>query len=247
MKTNVIAIVPSAGLGKRFNPSVRKIFAHIAGIPVFIYTLKRLQEIKSITEIIPVLREEDVKKGFEMIKAYKLNKVKRIAVGGKERQDSVYNALCLIENNPPSLPFTKGKKGRFLDDTLILIHDGVRPLVFAELIKGLLNEIKGVNGVIPGLAVKETLKEINNRGYVLSTVKREKYWAIQTPQVFQYKIIKRAYDRAYKDGFYATDDAALVERIGGKIKVILGDPFNIKVTTPEDIEIVEYLLKKGDR
>jgi 2-C-methyl-D-erythritol 4-phosphate cytidylyltransferase len=110
-----------------------------------------------------------------------------------------------------------------------------------------LNEIKGVNGVIPGLAVKETLKEINNRGYVLSTVKREKYWAIQTPQVFQYKIIKRAYDRAYKDGFYATDDAALVERIGGKIKVILGDPFNIKVTTPEDIEIVEYLLKKGDR
>src|SRR3989338_2723116 len=119
MKTNVIAIVPSAGLGKRFNPSAKKIFAHIAGIPVFIYTLKRLQEIKSITEIIPILREEDVKKGFEMIKAYKLNKIKRIAVGGKERQDSVYNALCLIENNPPSLPFTKEKKGRFLDDTLI--------------------------------------------------------------------------------------------------------------------------------
>ena len=256
MKTNVIAIVPSAGLGKRFNPSAKKIFAHIAGIPVFIYTLKRLQEIKSITEIIPVLREEDFRKGLKLIKSYKINKVKQIARGGQERQDSVYNALCLIENNPPVPPFDKRglrgdcKKGKKQNGCLILIHDGVRPLVFAELIKRLLNEIKGVNGVIPGLPVKETLKEINNRGYVLSTVKREKYWAIQTPQVFQYKIIKKAYDRAYKDGFYATDDAALVERIEGKIKIIAGSPFNIKITAPEDLKMAESFLncrksKKG--
>ena len=127
---------------------------------------------------------------------------------------------------------------------MILIHDGVRPLVSAELIKRLLNEVKGVNGVIPGLPLKETLKEINNRGYVLSTVKREKYWAIQTPQVFQYEIIKKAYDRAYKDGFYATDDAALVERIGGKIKIIAGSPSNIKITTPEDLKMVGFFIKE---
>ncbi len=258
MKKKVIAIVPAAGVGKRFDPSVRKTFAHITGIPVLIYTLKRLHEIKAVAEIIPVLREEDIGKGLKLIKLHNLNKIKRIVPGGLERQDSVYNALCLIKNeiiispqntkdnkkNPPSPPFAKGGKGGFLDDDLILIHDGVRPIISADLVERLLNGVKGVNGVIPGLPVKETLKEIDKRKVVLSTLSREKFRVVQTPQVFPYKIIKKAYDKAYKDGFYATDDAALVERIGGKVKIIAGSPFNIKITTPEDLKMVESLLRK---
>lgn len=227
MKIKVVAIVPAAGLGKRFDISVRKPFAKVADIPLLIYTLKRLHEAKSITEIIPVLRQEDMEMGLGLIESHNLNKVKQITSGGKERQDSVYNALGLIKK-----------------DCLILIHDGVRPLISTELIERLLQEMKGVDGVAPGLSMKETLKEVNTKGFVLSTVKRGKFWTIQTPQVFPFKVIKNAYDKAYTDGFYATDDAALVERIGGKVKIIKGDPLNIKVTTPEDMEIVEYVLIK---
>ncbi len=243
MKKKVIAIVPAAGLGKRFSPSVRKPFAHITDLPVLIHTLKRLQEIKSVTEIIPVLREEDIGKGLKLIKAHNLNKIKRIVPGGSERQDSVYNALCLIEKNPSSPPFSKGGKGRFLDDDLILIHDGVRPIISTDLVERLLNEVKGMVGVIPALPVKETLKEVNKKGVVLSTLNREKFYVVQTPQVFPYKVIKKAYDKAYKDGYYATDDAALVERIGGKVKIIAGSPFNIKITTPEDLKMAEFFIK----
>lgn len=231
MKEKVVAIVPAAGLGKRFGGSDRKTFAEISGIPLLIYTLKGLHWTDSVTEIIPALRQEDMKRGLEFIDSQNFHKIKQIAPGGKERQDSVYNALRLIK-----------------EDCLVLVHDGVRPFVSAGLIDRLLKEIKrpgpDIAGVIPGLSVKETLKEIDNKGFALSTVRRERFRTIQTPQVFSFAVIKKAYDAAYSEGFCATDDAALVERIGGKIKIIEGDPFNIKVTVPEDMDIVEYLLKK---
>lgn len=238
MKTKVVAIVPAAGLGKRFSTSKRKTFVKVAGTPLLICTLKKLHKTSSITEIIPVLRQEDMERGFELIKSHNLNKIKQIAPGGKERQDSVYNALNLIKK-----------------DCIILIHDGVRPFISNQLIKRLLLEIRGsgltrtkIDGVVPGLPVKETLKKVDKKkGIVLSTIKREKFWTIQTPQVFPFAVIKKAYDKACKDGFYATDDAALVERIGGKVKIITGSPFNIKITIPEDIDIAESLLKKLGR
>lgn len=231
MTTNITAIVPAAGLGRRFGASQKKPFAELDGIPLLIHVLKRLHTVSPIREIIPVLRKEDMGKGLELIEAYKLKKVKRIAPGGKERQDSVYNALCLVKNG-----------------ALILIHDGVRPLVSQELILRLLSEVSdkknSIDGVVSGLPVKETLKEVTDDGLVVSTARRERFWTIQTPQIFRINVLKKAYRKAYKDGFFATDDSALVERIGGNVKVILGDPLNIKVTTPEDMEIVKYLLKR---
>lgn len=264
----IVAIVPAAGIGRRFGASKKKPFVNLSGVPILIHTLKKLQNIKSIIEIIPVLGQEDIKKGFKLIKTYKLNKIKRIAVGGKERQDSVCNALKMIESeNPPLTPlcqrgdwgdfkkgltgdFCKSGKERFLDELLILIHDGVRPLVTAELVKRLLSEFdvkrngKGIDGVVPGTPMKETLKEIDKNSFVLSTKNREMFRAIQTPQVFRLNTLKKAYTSACRDGFYATDDAALVERIGGRIKVIPGHPYNIKVTTPKDARLAEILLAK---
>ncbi len=233
MKTKVVAIVPAAGLGKRFGGSERKTFIKISGTPLLLYTLRALHKIGSITEIIPVMRQEDMNRGLEFIESHGLSKIKQIAQGGRERQDSVNNALGLIK-----------------EDCLIMVHDGVRPFVSPDVTQRLLKEIKGsesadgADGVVPGLRVKETLKEIDNVGLVFSTVEREQFRAIQTPQIFPFSVIKKAYEKAYKDGFYATDDAALVERMGGKVKVIEGDPFNIKVTTPDDMNIVEYMLTK---
>ncbi|MBI5098388.1 MAG: 2-C-methyl-D-erythritol 4-phosphate cytidylyltransferase [Nitrospirae bacterium] len=233
MKNKIIAIVPAAGLGKRFNASIKKTFVNLKGVPLLIHTLKRLCEEKFITEVIPVLLEEDIDNGFQMVKKYNMKKIKRIAAGGKERQDSIYNALKLLEKNGTGT------------DGIVLIHDGVRPFIPKGLIENLIAELKNADGAIPGIPVKETLKEAAADGTVVSTMNREKFWAVQTPQAFFFRVIKKAYDTAYAEGFYATDDAALIERIGGRVKIIPGSPYNIKVTTPEDMEMVEWILGKN--
>lgn len=229
MDRPVIAIVPSAGVGKRFDPEKRKTFVEIQGIPLLIHTLKRLHESEYIMEIIPVLREEDIEKGYELVTEHGFNKIKRIIEGGKERQDSVYNGLMAISGNG-----------------LVLIHDGVRPIIPDGLIERLIDGIDGFDGIAPGLPLKETIKAIDDDGIVMETIQRDRYWSIQTPQLFHPDILKRAYEDAYRDGYYATDDAALIERIGGRVKVIMGSPYNIKVTTPEDIEIVRFLMRKSE-
>lgn len=227
MKIKAVAIVPAAGIGRRFDGTVRKTFVSINGIPLLIHTLRRLQDNAAITEIIPVLKEEDIEKWSEIIDSHGLSKVKKIVPGGRERQDSVYNALKILK-----------------DESLILIHDGVRPLFSSRLVERLVNEINGFDGIVPALPVKDTVKVIDTEGVVISTEDRGRLQAVQTPQAFPLRVIKEAYKRAYADGFHATDDAALVERIGGRVKVIEGSPFNIKVTTQEDLEMVQYLIKE---
>ncbi|MEW6713790.1 MAG: 2-C-methyl-D-erythritol 4-phosphate cytidylyltransferase [Nitrospirota bacterium] len=229
MKNKAVAIVPAAGIGRRFDGTVRKTFVALNGIPLLIHTLKRLQDNAAISEIIPVLKEEDIEKWSEAIDSHGLSKVKKVVPGGRERQDSVYNALKILK-----------------DESLILIHDGVRPLFSARLVERLVNEINGFDGIIPALPVKDTVKVIDTEGVVISTEDRGKLQAVQTPQAFPLRVIKEAYERAYADGFHATDDSALVERIGGRVKVIEGSPFNIKVTTQEDLEMVQYLIREQD-
>ncbi|RJQ17915.1 MAG: 2-C-methyl-D-erythritol 4-phosphate cytidylyltransferase [Nitrospiraceae bacterium] len=231
MSKKIIAIVPSAGLGKRFDPHIRKTFADLGGTPLLVHTLKRLSSEYLITEIIPVLGKDDVGKGYLMVENFGLKKIKLIAPGGKERQDSIFNALNLLEENGTSTA------------SIILIHDGVRPFIPEGLVERLIGELKNFDGVVPGLPVKETLKEVDAGGAVISTVNRERFRSVQTPQAFSFGSIKKAYDAAYAEGFYATDDAALVERMGGRVKIIPGSPLNIKVTTPEDMELVVNLLK----
>jgi 2-C-methyl-D-erythritol 4-phosphate cytidylyltransferase len=227
----IIAIVPAAGLGRRFDVKIRKTFAAVRGVPLLVYTLKRLAEEEAITEIIPVLAEQDIENGFQLVKTYHLEKIKRIARGGEERQDSINNALKLLEQNGTD------------PDSIILIHDGVRPFIPEGLIPSLISELRSFDGVIPGIPVKETLKEVAPDSTVVSTVNRERFRSVQTPQSFTFGMIRKAYDAAYAQGLYATDDAALVERMGGIVKIIGGSPFNIKVTTPEDMDMVEWILR----
>lgn len=234
MKKKIIAIVPAAGLGIRFNSKIKKTFAAVNEIPLLIHTLKRLATEESVTEIIPVLGEQDIEKGFKLIKEYDIQKIKKIAHGGKERQDSIYNALKLLE------------KDEINAESIILVHDGVRPFIPAGLIEGLIRELKTFDGAIPGIPVKETLKEVRSNGMVISTANRERFWSVQTPQAFTFKVLKKAYDAALADGFYTTDDSALVERAGGNVKIISGSPYNIKVTTPEDMEMVKWILAKKE-
>ncbi|MDI6889907.1 MAG: 2-C-methyl-D-erythritol 4-phosphate cytidylyltransferase [Thermodesulfovibrionales bacterium] len=225
MNYKVIAIVPSAGRGKRFGPNINKPFQDLGGKPLVVWSIETLESVDEIAEIIPVLRKEDMERGVEVFERYKLSKIKRIAPGGKERQDSVYNGLKLVEDK----------------NCIVLIHDGVRPLIEKPLIQEVIKELKGFDGVVLGVPIKDTIKEAKG-GIIKKTLRRDSIWAIQTPQVFPYINILTAYERAMKEGFYLTDDAALVEGYGGKIKVIMGSYRNIKITTPEDLNMAEFFL-----
>lgn len=233
MKKNMFAIVPAAGLGRRFGSAEGKTFVALKEVPLLVHTLSRLQSEDAITEIIPVLREQDIKGAAALVKTYQLSKIRHFVQGGPERQDSIYNALTFLGNER-----TEG-----LETSLVLIHDGVRPVIPEGTVRLLVQGLENADGAIPGIPPKDTLKKIGSGGLVLSTIDREEIRAVQTPQLFRFSVIKKAYDLAYRDHFYATDDAALVERMGGTVTVIDGSPSNIKVTTQDDLQMVEYLLR----
>ncbi len=261
--------MPAAGLGKRFGPGTNKPFQSLSGKPIIVWSLEILEAVVDIAEIIPVLKNEDMEQGAKVFEENSLSKIKKIAPGGRERQDSVYNGLKLIEDK----------------NCLVLIHDGVRPLIERDLIEKMIKELltpffkspsaparrtaggplfqrgewgdskgfKGFDGVAPGVPLRDTIKEVQSSEYrvqseviIKKTLNRNILWAIQTPQVFPYNSLFTAYEKAMKEGFYSTDDAALVERYGGRIKVVMGSYKNIKITTPEDLAIAEFLISKKD-
>ncbi|HXX58668.1 MAG TPA: 2-C-methyl-D-erythritol 4-phosphate cytidylyltransferase [Thermodesulfovibrionales bacterium] len=227
MGKKVITLVPAAGLGKRLGPGTNKPFYTLLDRPLLVWTLDALQRIDEIEEIIPVIKESDMAMAGKLFERYHFPKVRRVAPGGKERQDSVYNGLKLLD----------GKAD------VVLIHDGVRPFVSAELVREALGGMSGVDGVIAAVPVKDTIKETVD-GMVTKTLKREALWAVQTPQVFHYGFLMEAHERAMAEQFYATDDSALAERAGGRIRVVMGSYDNIKITTPEDISMAEVLLRR---
>lgn len=229
-QAKIIAIIPAAGLGKRFGPGKDKPFQLLGGKPLIIWPLEALQAIPEISEIVPVLRTEDTESGQKIFEHYGITKIKGIVPGGKERQDSVYNGLRQIED----------KHG------IVLVHDGARPLAEREFIDGLIAEMlksrNSCDGLVPGVPVKDTIKE-GEDGFVRRTLKRDNLWAIQTPQIFECEKLWKAYGLAMGQKQYATDDAALLERYGGRIRIVMGSYRNIKITTPEDLVIAEALLK----
>jgi 2-C-methyl-D-erythritol 4-phosphate cytidylyltransferase len=238
-RKKVIAIIPAAGLGKRFGPDSNKPFLLLGGKPLIVWSLQQLETVPDIMEIIPVLQLKDMEHGKETFEEYGITKIKKIAPGGRERQDSVRNGLKLVEDK----------------DCIVLIHDAARPLIQKDLIVNALKEIpftsalkaeeeafNGYDGVILGVPLKDTIKEAFNN-IVHKTLKRNTLWAIQTPQLFHFGSISKAYEKASEERYYATDDSALVERYGGKIKIVMGSYKNIKITTPEDLVIAEALLE----
>ncbi|MEW6109075.1 MAG: 2-C-methyl-D-erythritol 4-phosphate cytidylyltransferase [Nitrospirota bacterium] len=226
MKEKITAIVPAAGFGKRFGEHTNKQFEILNDKPLIIWPLETMEAMPEIYEIIPVLKEEDMEYGVEIFEKYRISKVKRIAPGGRERQDSVFNGLNLIDD----------KK------SIVLVHDGVRPLIESYVIREAIKQLKDCDGVVVGVPLKDTIKEAEN-GIVRKTLKRDMLWSVQTPQLFSYKTIYNAYENAMKDSSYSTDDSALVERYGGRIRVVMGSYANIKITTPEDIMIARLFLQ----
>ncbi len=232
----IAAIVPAAGLGRRFGPGENKSLYEFMGKPLVVWALQALQSVDEIGEIIPVVKEEDLKAAADLVERYKIAKVRSIVPGGRERQDSVYNGLRALDK----------------ETSIVVIHDGARPLVDALLIKNSISELDGFDGIVAGVPVKDTIKEVQGKGpedglIVRRTLDRNVLWAVQTPQTFHYAKIREAHGKAHAEGFYATDDAALIEHYGGRVRIIRGSYLNLKITTQEDVNIAETLYRRGSK
>ena len=227
MKT--IAIIPAGGAGKRMGGCVPKQYLSLAGIPILVHTLRVFQCSSLIDEILLVVPEGDIPDvRRDLVQRYRISKVSLVLHGGRERQDSVRNALAHLRDEHEG----------------IVIHDGVRPFVTGDLIERAVAGAKEFGAVTVGVPIRDTVKAVDAAGGVVKTVSREGLWLTQTPQAFRREVILAAYARAEADGFYGTDDASLVERMGIPVRMIRGDVDNIKVTMPEDLARGEMILRR---
>jgi 2-C-methyl-D-erythritol 4-phosphate cytidylyltransferase len=224
----ICAIIPVAGRGKRFASKTPKQYHKIYGQPIITITLQKFLSIEDISCGIVVAAPEEMNRVEKLLQALKGFKEKyKIAVGGKQRQDSVYNGLMCISS----------------DTDIVIVHDGVRPLISKKIIKESIRSAKKYGACITAVPVKDTIKRVQDNK-VLSTLFRENLWQVQTPQTFQFNILKNAHEQAKIKNYYSTDEAGLVEWIGHPVHVITGDYKNIKVTTADDIKLVEGLYNE---
>ena len=221
----ISAIVLAGGRGKRMNYHKSKQFIEIKGKPVLVYTLEKFIYNKSIDEVILVLPEDEVdycKK--EVLQKYSL-KVDRIVIGGKERQDSVFNALEAMEKA-----------------NIVLIHDGARPFISEKIIEEGIKYANIYGAAAPGVTPKDTIKIKNEDNISVDTPDRNTLVAVQTPQCFKYDEIYQCHRKIKEENAIVTDDTSVVERYGHKVYLYEGDYTNIKITTPEDLILSERLI-----
>ena len=222
-------VIVSAGRGSRMKADINKQFLKLKGKEVIAHTIDKFYNNKNIDEIVVVVKEDEA--DFfrrNIIDKYGYKNIK-IAFGGKERQDSVFNGLKAVNERCD----------------IVLIHDGARPFVTDEIIKNSIECAKKNKCVIVGVPVKDTI--INKDNEVCDTPNRSTLWSIQTPQVFEYLSIIKAHKIAKEKSYYGTDDSMLMEYLGYNVKVIEGSYNNIKITTPEDLKIGEEILNENKK
>jgi len=234
----VVAIIVAGGVGKRIvgdpatggEGNLPKQFLTLKDKPILAHTIDKFERCELIDEIILVVPEDYL--GYcsqAIVDKYSFKKIKRITCGGKERHDSVYLGLKACPNST----------------SIVAIHDGVRPLISPQKISESIKLCQQKKAVILAVPPKETIKRVED-GLVITTLDRKKLWLIQTPQVFEYKLILHAYEKARKDEFKGTDDSIMVERMGHEVVVLEGEHQNIKITTTEDLTLAEKLLEMSN-
>lgn len=222
----ITAIILAGGKGKRMKSKISKQFIKVNEKPILYYALKRFNECELINDIILVLPKDEVEYCKEnIIEKYKLH-VDKIVCGGKERQDSVYNGLIEASGSD-----------------IVLIHDGARAFVSKEIIENGIHFAKLYGAAAPGVMPKDTIKIKDKDSFSKETLKRDELVMVQTPQVFNYNLILSCHEKIKTEGIIVTDDTMVIEKYFGKVYLYNGEYTNIKITTPEDLIIAEYLAK----
>jgi 2-C-methyl-D-erythritol 4-phosphate cytidylyltransferase len=224
-------LIPAAGTGRRMGGSVSKQYLELAGKPILAHTLALFENHPLIDNIYPIVPPNDISYcQQQIVDRYGFTKVRKLVAGGPTRQESVKNGLAALAEDGLDQPKRP-----------VLIHDGARPLFDSKRLSMLIDIVCQTGACTIGVPVKDTIKNVDNNK-ITDSPDRNRLWQAQTPQGFQYQLIKEAFDQAAADGFIATDDASLLERLGHPVQMLKGDYRNIKVTTPEDILIAVALL-----
>ena len=225
---SVCAVVSAGGTGIRMGGTVPKQFLELNGKPILYYTLKTLQDCGIISELILVVPEKE----YDNACTDWLGKpeiVTKVVVGGKKRQDSVYNGFCELSQKTE----------------IVLVHDGVRPFLSHQMIQKSVDAAREYGAAITAIPVNDTIKRVDDSGLVSQTVDREGLWRVQTPQVFRYELLQEAFKKANSEKFYGTDEGTLIEHLGKPVKVVEGSEQNIKITRPEDLRLSEIFISKA--
>lgn len=209
------------------NAGRNKQFLQIRSLPLIIRTLQVFQKDEACHQIIVVANFDEIEDMKQLFAHYEVTKVQAVVSGGRERQESVYAGLQEINH----------------DEGVVLVHDGARPFVRQEEIHQLINKVSANAGAVLAARVKDTIKKGSADQIVTETLMRDELWSVQTPQAFPVELLKRAHEGARTSEFLGTDDASLVEHIGGHIHLVPGSEENIKLTTPYDISIAEMILE----
>jgi len=221
-RPKVFAIIPAAGSGTRIGGDIKKQFLPLKGKPIIVHTLQQFEHCSEVDEVALALPESAMSEMEAIVERYRLHKVSKMVLGGAKRQDSVRNVLNRLA---------------LKDSDIVLVHDGVRPFIETKRIAHLLKICKEYDAAVLAVQPKDTIRRSTAGGYFDQTLDRTALWMIQTPQAFRSKLLIKAFEKAKKDKFYSTDEAALVERLGVKIRIVEGSYDNIKITTPEDLEL----------
>lgn len=226
----VVAIIPAAGEGRRMGGGVEKQFLHLQGKPVLAHTLGVFDQSPEIDDLVLVVAPQQRQALKERVLGpYPCRKLLGVVDGGSERQNSVASGLEAVPG----------------DCELVVVHDGVRPLVRVDLLRAVLKAATEHGAALAALPAGDTVKRAEER-VVVETLERETIWLAQTPQAFQASLLRSAYEKAFREKIMVTDDAALVESLGVSVHIVPGSSENIKVTTPTDLAVAEAILAKRE-
>jgi 2-C-methyl-D-erythritol 4-phosphate cytidylyltransferase len=236
----VAVIVPAAGLGTRMGRgsaekagTSRKQFMLLEGSPILLHTIRKFAASGRVHEIVVAVRREDLDWVTELLGREVRGKRLRVVEGGNSRQQSVQNALRTLD----------------LDTGLVAVHDAVRPFIDLETIDKVIDEAAETGAAIVGIVPVDTIKQVTraqtSKAKIRATLQREKLVLAQTPQVFRYDLLVRAFEAAQTDGFNGTDESSLVERLDQvEVSVVLGSDRNIKITRPSDMDLARLFLEE---
>ncbi len=231
MSVKAAAIVAGAGRGERIGGKEGKQFLELAGVPALARSLCNAAAVPEVEEIVLVVNAGDIERASgEIVSAYGLDKVIAVVEGGERRQESVFHALRALS----------------AATDIVVVHDGARPLATPGLFQRAIKTLRDseCEGIIAAVPVVDTVKEVEG-GWVVRTPDRQRLWAVQTPQCFRFPALLDSHERAFREGVWATDDAALLERYRYRVRVVEGELTNLKITYASDLVLAEALLRKG--
>lgn len=225
---NVTVIIVAAGKGRRMGSDKPKQYLMIDGKVILDKTIEQFEKNSMVDNIIVVVNNEDMELVRKKL-SYERPRINKIVVGGEQRTDSVYNGISSIEED--------------MQNGIVLIHDGVRPFISQKLINSCIETAYEHGACVPVIDLVDTVKHVTKESFVKKTIDRSKYKAVQTPQAFDYEIIKKCYDMALEEKIKVTDDSSLAEHYGYKVKAIQGLQKNIKITTQFDLRVAELIAR----